>query len=95
MVVSSISNSTPEFMASQLIPGTAYSIRVLASTPSGNSSVVTFRAFTVKTAEKRMGKYSQLEDSYSFWLGYHKYKFISEISVEFWCDSVRPVTFEG
>lgn len=55
-LVARVRNNTPTFVASGLTPGTAYLLRIGVKTPMGASAPIKLRAFTVKTAEKRMGK---------------------------------------
>ncbi|XP_076037541.1 uncharacterized protein LOC143022991 [Oratosquilla oratoria] len=54
-LVTKVSNSTPFFEATGLQPGTAYTLRVGVTSHMGDSEPIVLKAFTVKTAEKRMG----------------------------------------
>ncbi|XP_050733792.1 nephrin-like isoform X2 [Eriocheir sinensis] len=54
-LVTKVTNSTPHFVASGLDPGTAYTLHVAVHSPMGASTPIKLQAFTVKTAEKRMG----------------------------------------
>ncbi|XP_063872675.1 nephrin-like [Scylla paramamosain] len=54
-LVTKVSNNTPHFVASDLHPGTAYTLHVAVHSPMGASTPIKLQAFTVKTAEKRMG----------------------------------------
>lgn len=54
-LVKKVTNSTPHFVATQLDPGTAYTLHVAVHSPMGASTPIKLQAFTVKTAEKRMG----------------------------------------
>lgn len=54
-LVTKVTNSTPHFVASGLDPGTGYTLHVAVHSPMGASTPIKLQAFTVKTAEKRMG----------------------------------------
>lgn len=54
-LVTKVTNTTPHFVASRLDPGTAYTLHVAVHSPMGASTPIKLQAFTVKTAEKRMG----------------------------------------
>ncbi|XP_069172685.1 protein turtle isoform X1 [Procambarus clarkii] len=54
-LVTKVTNTTPQFVASGLDPGTAYTLHVAVQSPMGASAPIKLQAFTVKTAEKRMG----------------------------------------
>lgn len=60
-LVTKVTNSTPHFVASSLDPGTAYTLHVAVLSPMGASTPIKLQAFTVKTAEKRMGKLALLQ----------------------------------
>ncbi|KAG7156453.1 Nephrin-like 15 [Homarus americanus] len=57
-----VTNTTPHFVASGLDPGTAYTLHVAVHSPMGASSPIKLDAFTVKTAEKRMGISEPVEE---------------------------------
>lgn len=57
-LVTKVTNTTPHFVASDLDPGTAYTLHVSVHSPMGASTPIKLQAFTVKTAEKRMGKHN-------------------------------------
>ncbi|XP_042204007.1 nephrin-like [Homarus americanus] len=61
-LVTKVTNTTPHFVASGLDPGTAYTLHVAVHSPMGASSPIKLDAFTVKTAEKRMGISEPVEE---------------------------------
>ncbi|XP_047483653.1 uncharacterized protein LOC125035360 [Penaeus chinensis] len=54
-LITKVTNATPHFVATGLDSGTAYTLHVSVHSPMGASSPIKLEAFTVKTAEKRMG----------------------------------------
>ncbi|XP_066963446.1 nephrin-like [Macrobrachium rosenbergii] len=61
-LVTKVTNTTPHFIATGLDPGTAYTLHVGVHSPMGASTPVKLQAFTVKTAEKRMGMIQPSEE---------------------------------
>lgn len=55
-LITKVTNATPHFVATGLDSGTAYTLHVSVHSPMGASAPIKLEAFTVKTAEKRMGK---------------------------------------
>ncbi|XP_069986280.1 kin of IRRE-like protein 2 [Penaeus vannamei] len=54
-LITKVTNATPHFVATGLDSGTAYTLHVSVHSPMGASAPIKLEAFTVKTAEKRMG----------------------------------------